>query len=285
MHAYIACAFFYLVLSFQFNESTVLPVPNASALDQTKFPAWNHSKYEISQLSFLIEGCSSAQKQTLNDLFLDFPRGISLVLDDVTFGTTSTHGFTAMFKANRNINYVKYMLESVMTGRKLHGLLPNRAIDDGPRFACVSRDSRRKYSYIGIDPYLSCQGPPPNPPPAAFYVQETKLIFLCDAFWRCPDYPGHQLCPSVQNNQFVLDQPGFHSCKFYTLMHEMLHFYLGRATLSPHSWPHEQYEANALVNLFSSNSVRNPANYEFYAASQFSFDPFLHSEIFFSSYP
>ena len=102
----------------------------------------------------------------------------------------------------------------------------------------------------------------------AYYHKGSSYIFICPLFWSRQPAPTRENCPRVIHNRFVGNRVLLSEYKTYILIHEMVHFYLGADSLTPHSLPPERYELNECVALDSTLSLRNPSNYQNYIASK-----------------
>ena len=77
------------------------------------------------------------------------------------------------------------------------------------------------------------------------------------------------MCPSVVRNQFLGSGQYFASYLTYIVVHEMVHFYLGTASLGVSTDPPETYPINDVIALDMTDSIHNPMNYQFYLASEY----------------
>ena len=75
-------------------------------------------------------------------------------------------------------------------------------------------------------------------------------------------------CPSVRNNQFIGGGEALSMYLTYLVIHEMVHFYLGKASLAAFTDPPEIYPINECVALDPLNLVHSPQSYQFYVASK-----------------
>ena len=187
-------------------------------------------------------------------------------LNDVRLGLDSKHGFRALFKDGATSTYVRGILRSIALARPVTGLNPDPSVPTAPRFACVAPSTTSQYGFLGFDAWFYCHQPGVG---LAFYVGGASYIFLCPRFWQYDIAPRKSTCPSVRHNQFLGRGDPLSLYMTYMVIHEMVHFYLGWASLGPDSDPPELYSINDCVGLNPLNSVHNPANYHFYVAREY----------------
>ena len=186
-------------------------------------------------------------------------------LNDVRLGLDSKHGFRALFKDGATSTYVRGILRSIASAQPVTGLNPDPSVPTAPRFACVAPSTTSQYGFLGFDAWIYCHLPGVG---LAFYVGGASYIFLCPHFWQYEIAPRRNTCPSVRYNQFLGRGDPLSLYLTYMVIHEMVHFYLGWASLGPNSDPPELYAINDCVGLNPLNSVHNPANYHFYVARE-----------------
>ena len=193
---------------------------------------------------------------------------------DVRYGTDSRYGFNAMFKTGRAVGPVVHYLSSIRDYTGSIDLKPQPLKATPPRFVCVSPDTRRIYTNIGLDydPWLRCQNPVPGGPPRnAFYADGTAYIFICPRFLTQPlePLPSVDSCPTVINNKYVGDSKNFHkNYQVYTILYELIRFYLGVSALNPNSDPKEVFDWNVCLRYGPDVSWRNPTNLLLYIACE-----------------
>ncbi|KAL8666266.1 MAG: hypothetical protein Q9202_001535 [Teloschistes flavicans] len=174
----------------------------------------------------------------------------------------NSHGFHAFFKSDASTGPVVDMLKKVQTMKAIRGLKPNRFILSQPEFVCVDGNTHSRYPRLPRDPYQTCRllGV------FGLWIRGFKYIFLCPKIFTLPISPRARHCPRVIDNQF--ERKGYLLADYqkYILIHEMIHFYLGRSSLGWESKPLELYELNECVNFDAKNSLRNPMNYQYYIA-------------------
>lgn len=188
-------------------------------------------------------------------------------LNDVGLGLDSRHGFKALFKDGATSTYVRGILRSIASAQPLKGLQPDPSVPSAPRFACVTPSTISQYKFLEIDPWEICSLPDAG---QSVYPVGSSYIFLCPSFWRGEVAPQKNTCPSVKRNQFLGRGEAVGMYLTYLVIHEMVHFYLGKASLGLYSNPPEVYPINDCVALDILDSVHNPQNYQFYVASEYS---------------
>lgn len=187
------------------------------------------------------------------------------VLNDVELGLDSQHGFKAFFKDGAASTYIRAILRSIASAQPLKGLVPDPSVPSAPRFACVTPSTISQYTFLEADPWRICNQPHAG---QAFYAQGSKYIFLCSSIWGMGIAPEKNTCPAVKRNQFIGGGEALSAYLTYLVIHEMVHFYLGKASLGIGINPPEIYPINYCVALDPLNSAHNPQNYQFYVASK-----------------
>ena len=187
------------------------------------------------------------------------------VLNDVELGTDSQHGFKAFFKDGATSTYVRGILRSLASAQPLKGLIPDPFVSSATRFACVTPSTISQHTFLEGDPWKICSLPGAG---RYFYVRGSSYILLCSSFWRGVISPEKNQCPSIRRNQFLGGGEALGTYLTYLIIHEMVHFYLGEASLATWTDPPETYRINHCVALDPLNSAHNPQNYQFYVASK-----------------
>ena len=142
---------------------------------------------------------------------------------------------------------------------------PNPFRAQYPVFVCLKPDPPSKRFK---DFYRSCD----DHNIEAFTVPGYKYIFLCPRYFTYPIAPIGPLgrnCLKVEFNEFGYENlERLVNVQKYMLLHELAHFYLGRESLGGKTVPTEEYDPNECVNFEQELSLRNPMNYQFFAASK-----------------
>ncbi len=208
----------------------------------------------------------------------------SVAKADVFRGANSPYGFRAMFKSDRSKYPVSYYLNMIVDSKGVMNLKPHVASATPPRFACVQRNSVTVYQHLrlGYDPWQRCARPwPSQRSPQTFYAVGTAYIFLCPEFRHPAPAPVGNHCPTVVDNKFVGDVNVFYrNYQMYTLLYELLRFYLQKNALGRTSLPKEVFDWNHCVAYSIESSVKNPTNLLLYIACR-SHLCFLYSMISF----
>ena len=213
---------------------------------------------------FVIEGCGT-NTGTLVDVLTKAVTALTPALKDVGLGLDGQHGFKALFKDGATSTYVRGVLRSIASAQPVKGLKPNPSVPSAPRFACVTPSTIRQYKFFEVDPWKVCNQPYAG---QAFYLGGSSYIFLCASFWRGKIVPQSKTCPSVRENRFLGGGEALSMYLTYLVIHEMVHFYLGKASLGVYTDQPETYRINDCVALDPLDSVHNPQNYQFYVASK-----------------
>ena len=186
----------------------------------------------------------------------------------------SIFGFKAMFKESEARETVLSILDSIHYCKGKTNLRPRPGIQSIPRLSCVTEDSVNLYKYLNLDydPWQRCLVAGPDSTRAeAFYAEGTVYTFLCPAFFTQAAMVSGKHCPSVTNNKFSGDSGIFYrNYQTYTMLYQLIRFYLGNDALSSDTDPKEQLDWNNCVGLNMLNSVLNPTNLEIYIACKLS---------------
>ena len=224
----------------------------------------NSSTSSVSRSGFIVEDCGNRTSDLMKTL-----DGISNIvrpaLRDVGLGTFGRHGFEALFKENGTQTVVRYILQEIEEGTPKSGLQPDPGRLERPRFACATQSSLKNHPFLTIDPWKLCQA---KGSPVSVYIGDTAYTFICPDFWTIPSSPDGDHCMSLRRNGFQGNGHGTMNFQTYTLIHEMVHFYLGNSSASAITEPPEVYWPNDLVILHPKDSIVNPANYQLYVASK-----------------
>lgn len=221
----------------------------------------------------LVENCEADEKiYDVNGAVIAAKSATLSALTDSKLGVDSPYGFRAMFKSDDAKIAVQAILEGVTWYRGRRGLKPNPDVPSQPRLACVTEDTAELYASLdlGYDPWQRClAGSPRKSPPPAFYAEGTVYTFLCPAFFVQTPEPYAAHCPTVHNNRFAGDPNSFYKkYQVYTLVYQLVRFYLGVDALDEHTDPPEQFDWNECVRLKTLDSVINPTNIQIYIACE-----------------
>ncbi|KAL8727315.1 MAG: hypothetical protein Q9181_005755 [Wetmoreana brouardii] len=227
---------------------------SAAAQISSPLPSLQNTRYNIYD-------CGALRPQV--QAALDLGKGtLAEAIDAASQGVAGGHGFQAFFKNNAAAKPVAHMLKDIQIMKPIRGLKPNRLSASQPEFVCVDRNTFDRYPGIIRDPDEYCRIS------GAFGVwfRGFKYIFLCPKYFTLNISPMGQYCPRVMDNMF--ERTGYLLADFqkYSLIHEMVHFYLGRSSLGWDTNPKEIYKLNECVNLDAKNSLNNPMNYQYFVA-------------------
>lgn len=212
----------------------------------------------------MIHDCGARTNQV--EMALDHGKGpLGAAINAARSGIAGGHGFQAFFKNNAAGGSVVTMLKNVQTMKAIRGLKPNRFSASQPEFVCVDRRTLARYPKIPNDPWAICR----VSGSFGLWLRGWKYVFLCPRFFTLPTCPTERRCPGVKDNMF--EMTGFLLADFqsYVLMHEMIHFYLGRSSLGWDTTPAEKYKLNECVAMDPKDSLKNPMHYQYYVASQY----------------
>ena len=231
--------------------------------------ASTNSTLTFSNNAFRIDYCTTRRTAQLHALLTQLLTIIPGILEDANETTSSVHGYKAMFKDPFYVIVIKAIFRGIYEKRKVEHLSPFKATPSAPRFACAGPDTMRRYRFLHVDIWSECQRQGPSGlPNTALYVAGSKYTFVCPSFWNLPPRPEISECLTVANNRFQGSPTDVYGYQTYTLLYNMVRFYLGNASLNQETNPPERFQPNGLVGLSSHSSIINPTNYELYAASE-----------------
>ena len=218
-----------------------------------------------------IEYCGDSRREV--ERALNVARGaVNVARFDAERGISSPYGFRVLFKVDRSMYPVSYYLNSIYDLKGKINLKPAPYISSQPRFACVNPDSATQFENLnlGYDPWQKCgQQVRSQEPLQAFYAKGTAYIFLCPSFLDQAPAPSGTHCPMVVDNQFFGDKNAFYrNYQMYTLLYELIVFYLGINALDSASVPKEVFDWNLCVRFSMRDSIRNPTNLLLYTACE-----------------
>ena len=188
--------------------------------------------------------------------------------EDALKGTSSNHGFAAMFKVAENKAFVVSMLERISELDPVIDMMPDRFIPSVPRIACVTQNTDALYPFLLRGSYENCLT---FPTLASFHLPGISYIWLCPSFFDLqlePTEPTGTHCPRPVVNFIFGSGMELYHYQNYIVIHEMVHFYLGYRSLGMMTYPCEQYTINDCITLSSTISTSNPSNYQIYIASK-----------------
>ncbi len=179
-----------------------------------------------------------------------------------------------MYKSNGSKGLVYFYLSNIHDIRGVLDLKPSPRTALIPRFACAAPTSYIDYAYLnlGYNPWSRCANPlPVDAPPQSFYADGTAYIFICPSFFSqtCAPGPSQYRCPQVVGNRYSGDVDAFYrSYQMYTILYELIRFYLGKLALNAFSRPKESFDWNTIIRYGVEESVKNPTNMLLYSACE-----------------
>lgn len=183
-----------------------------------------------------------------------------------------------MFKSPRAVNPVSFLLNQIYHYDALNGFSPSPRKFQPPTVVCVAQDTAAYYAYLKLsyDPWQKCREPSRRRPPQAFYADGTPFIFICPSFFGQEVTPtpsrGNEACPKVVDNEFTGNVDVFYrDYQVFTLLYQLIRFYLGRNGLNRRTHPKEVFDWNLCVGCSAVTSILNPTNILLYIASKSNF--------------
>ena len=225
-----------------------------------------------------IEHCDLVgQLEDINRAFFIAQAAANLAQYDASQGESSPFGFKALFKSQRAVFNVALNLNSIYRYATMNDLKPKVSKPKSPRFACVAQHTAAYYGNLDLtfDPWDRCRQPVRDGSPTqAFYADGTAYIFICPGFFQQDVMPppsrGSTACPVVSNNRFAGDPSVFYrNYQIYTLLYQLIRFYLGSHALGRKGQPEEVFDWNLCVRNTILESTLNPTNILLYIASKY----------------
>lgn len=158
------------------------------------------------------------------------------------------------------------MLKNVQTLRPARGMRPNPLTLQYPEFICVKPDTFSRYG-LTDGPHRFCE----SYDLFSLWIRGFKYIFLCKKYFTdkiSPLDPPSKSCPRVIHNLFERKGSALADYQKYALIHELVHFYLGRPSLGLNTKPREVYRLNECVNMDPKNALKNPMHWQYFVASK-----------------
>lgn len=188
----------------------------------------------------------------------------------------SSESYYAFFKDIRHADFVSNILTSITKGTQATLLDPRSGIGvSSPVIACVQDDPDLvdDTALLGLRPSLqkaAKEGCATNPS-SAMWIGQTQAIILCPRFFRHKLKPPRRACPLVDSatNKFKTVGNGIANTQAYSLLHELVHLYLG-TVIDQAGLPGEKYPIQDCFDLYSHRARYNPANYVYYVNCKYS---------------
>lgn len=177
-----------------------------------------------------------------------------------------------MFKTDSSKDPIYHYLSSIYYIGGVIGLNPSPRTALIPHFACATPRSYIDFANLnlGYNPWSRCANPTPvEAPPQAFYADNTAYIFICPSFFSqvYAPRPSQPQCPQIIGNKYSGDVDAFYrNYQMYTMLYELIRFYLGKFALTSFTIPKEAFDWNQVIRYGIQESVRNPTNLLLYSA-------------------
>ena len=182
--------------------------------------------------------------------------GLQGVTSDASNGTTSELGFSAIFKDDTNIPYIKAVYQRIADGSKMPVNTNKVQEDHHPTIVCaVPGDGDTAMSKF-TEPCVGQKGP-------GVHIQGTHFIVLCPSFFDLKKVPEASDCPRMTDGGFFSYPYQWITSQYSVILHQLSHFYLGGEVLQP-----EISDLKKIFLLPAASSKLNARSYEFYAASK-----------------
>ena len=222
--------------------------------------------------NYQILGCGAGQPNSqaskLQAILPHVYNNLQPVIADVALGTSSTHGYWAFFKDNRNIANIKTIFQNMAAGSPVQVSSEGRDINPlsirWPTFVCINPGVPEVAGF-----YATCtQGAMGGNIPMAHHVN-SELIGICPLFWELADRVGEAPsisdCPRVRRNTLTPNTNNLAVQQQGQIVHELAHLY--GVGSEPGAWlegEYEIYNVNDAVNLDEADSLVNAQNYALY---------------------
>ena len=214
---------------------------------------------------FLVVNCNAPHTLQLRTILPHLVSNVPSIVADIKHGIASRHGFRSFFKSNDNKKDVQAVFESIAHALPIFATHPDVAGLRPPTILCYDR---RGTDEVDARNYREdCVGKAgSNFISGASSMHSIASVALCDLFWLLPTEPTIEQCPIITGNrryrklenaiELVKNQ-------YSILIHEFTHLY------NKHDPPYDYAETYGLqgsIDLNATESLKNPANYAYYAA-------------------
>lgn len=192
---------------------------------------------------------------------------IQNLLQDITLGTSSPHGYGAFFKTNDNLEAVRQVFQDIADGPDILTGAWNKTTETftgpahwtPPLIVCVKPGdldtlAGQEACNSGGRYTTTVGGVPKN----------SGIVYLWPIFFYLPMVAQKAACPGVNPNanKFVGSGLDLGRSQYAVLVHELVHVYhtmgIGEGM--------ERYGIQETVELSAEKSLANPMNFAFYAA-------------------
>lgn len=214
---------------------------------------------------YLLIGCNVPHTRHLTTILSQMKSDVQSVIADVDHGTASRHGFRSFFKTDANVKNVRAVFESIANNYAIYATHPAIVGLRPPTILCY--DGRATDAIDATHYRHNCGWEPGQVfATVAVSTHETASIALCGSFWHFPPGPTNDQCPLLTGNRQsrkLDNNANLVENQYSLLIHELVHLY------NPHDPPDdyvETYNIQDAVNLNSTESLENAANYAYYAS-------------------
>lgn len=222
--------------------------------------------YDITRSGrYTIVNCGNNDAAILVSLLHDLWTALKPSIIDASL-TVPSPAFRTFFHAADNAAYVEQLLRNVTTGVSLYSPTLVFHQTGSPLLICATSKGQVVGQRDGIDYYYQCLLDPFN---SFIAIRGTPYIVVCPYFFSSPvaDLPPARTCLPVDTsrNRFLERGQNLANFKVWKLLEGILRYYL-YATMG--SSVDLATEVNRCVTLRTGQTVRNPSNYVYYAASK-----------------
>lgn len=237
-------------------------------IEATTNPAdvWKTSgNYQIGYCNANVPGFNIPQAAYLQALLPTVWSHLQELLQDITLGTSSTHGYTAFFKTNSNLEAVRQVFQDIADGSPILTGTWDKNIANftgpvrstKPVIVCVNPGEPDT-----INQQQNCYQSG-NAISVAHVGRHSGAVSLCSHFFDLPRTARRVACPLFDPviNRFVGHGIDFTRTQYAILVHELVHIYN-----IPEGMPEEVYDIQGAVNLDAVASFENAQNFAYYAA-------------------
>jgi len=187
-----------------------------------------------------------------------------LVLADLALGTASTHGYTAFFKTNNNLDAVRQVYQSMVDGPNILTSWNGNLSDPSARWSAPTIICANPNEPDTALQYASCISSEQAIMRVGGVARNTGIISLCPIFFRLPRIARRSACPAVENNVFATNGLNLARTQYAILVHELAHIYNPGTLVAE-----EKYKIQETVELDAEGSFENAQNWADYAAGEF----------------
>ncbi len=208
-------------------------------------------------------GTANSQAAWLQALLPTVAAYIEAVLTDLNLGTASTHGYTAFFKTNNNLDAVRTVYQNMIDGPDVPTAWNGNLSDPYARMSPPTILCANPGEPDTALQYASCTSSGSTIMRVGGVARNTGIISLCPIFFHLPRIARRSACPAVENNKFMSEGLGLARTQYAILVHELAHIY-NPGTLVVE----ERYGIRETVDLDAERSFGNAQNFAFYAAGE-----------------